>query len=191
MSKFIKIKNDTGSGEMVLRTRFILKVADREEGGANVVYGESVGESTLFKTASTAAEVLVAIEGKKEPCGIAFFSRAEYEQRYGAANGITVDWRQATPMGERIHPSAFSAAQDVSVAWHHIGERVKQESLSFNTKSTEELPDGAVVFQGLEHMIRTEPPAESQDCTCSSFAGENVDCPKHGAGTAWRDLHGA
>jgi hypothetical protein len=74
MSEFIKIKDDTGKFEMLLRVKLILRVYDREMGGSIVTYGENVGNNganyEVFRTASTAAEVLAAIKGAQTVTGV-------------------------------------------------------------------------------------------------------------------------
>lgn len=86
MKEFIKIKG-SGGGEMVIRAALVLRVYDRAEGGAVIEYGESLDRSganyEVFRTDSTAAEVLAAIEGAQGPT-LVVMSRQEYEQQYGA-----------------------------------------------------------------------------------------------------------
>lgn len=64
MPKYIKIKSATGKGEMVVKRSLIERVEDRDDGGATIHCSDCV-----YQTASTAAEVLEAMEGKQEVRG--------------------------------------------------------------------------------------------------------------------------
>jgi hypothetical protein len=107
MREFIKIKNDTGDGEMIIKAASILRVCDREEGGAVVEYGENFNSNgvnyEVFRTASTAAEVLAAIEGTQEPRpNLVFMSKEECEAKHGKAafELLRVGNTQAPPSDE-------------------------------------------------------------------------------------------
>lgn len=76
MREFVLVKNEDGSGELLLRVANIVSVEDFtgagdevRQGKAYVVYRDSndVGQRRHIRTASTAAEVLAAIEGAQEP----------------------------------------------------------------------------------------------------------------------------
>jgi hypothetical protein len=88
MSEFVLIKNADGDGHRMLRAASIIDVEDMEA-GAFVTYNRGDVISTL-KTASTAAEVLAAIEGTQQNNGAHW---------YHVAPGAS--------LGERIHPDAF------------------------------------------------------------------------------------
>jgi hypothetical protein len=69
VKEFVKIKG-AGGGEMILRVELVLRVYDRAEGGSIIEYGENFDNNgtgyKVFRTDSTAAEVLAAIEGAQE-----------------------------------------------------------------------------------------------------------------------------
>lgn len=103
MSEFIKIRNGTGKGDLVLRAKFVLKATDADDGTATITYGDNFPDAWQIKTASTAAEVLAAIEGAHQPSpNLVFMSKEEYEVKHGKAafELLRVGNTQAPPSDE-------------------------------------------------------------------------------------------
>jgi hypothetical protein len=86
MSEFIKIKNMRGTGDTLVKTSVIYVVYDKKEGGA-VIEADVAGQPMKINTASTAAEVLAAIEGAQEPFSLpeVGMTLAEYNELLRAA----------------------------------------------------------------------------------------------------------
>lgn len=91
MNEFIKIKNGTGKGDLVLRAKFVLKATDADDGTATITYGDNFPDAWQIKTTSTAAEVLAAIEGAQQSAPIVH--------------------RQGGPLAMWVHPPAGSLAE--------------------------------------------------------------------------------
>lgn len=193
MPKYIKVKNGTGEGELVLRTKHVLKIVDKDDGTADITFGESLAGAWVIKTASTAAEVLEAMEDKPSSCPTHFV----LHRREG---NTATSWHHAdlsTPLGERIHPDAFKET-NTPVAEPSRPTRCVTYS-TYSGGKVYELslgPDGATSgYKELEQETASEPPigaVKSPACTCEvrEFPFGSDDCPTHGIGTAWRDLHG-
>lgn len=186
--KYIKIKSATGKGEMVVKRSLIERVEDRDDGGATIHCSDCV-----CQTASTASEVLEAMEGKPSSCPTHFV----LHRREG---NTATSWHHAdlsTPLGERIHPDAFKET-NTPVAEPSRPTRCVTYS-TYSGGKVYELslgPDGATSgYKELEQETASEPPigaVKSPACTCEvrEFPFGSDDCPTHGIGTAWRDLHG-
>lgn len=138
MKEFIKIKNVDGSGEMLLRVALILSVMDGDidlagEAGTVVKYrDESDGSYWQYRTASTAAEVLGAIEGQGAPTGLVFKSctcagtlssdpdcvlhgrNGLFARGGGASVSYRIAETRASAHGEVVRPNAFKPCSCVA-----------------------------------------------------------------------------
>lgn len=219
MAKFIKVKNGTGEGDLVLRTKLVLKIIDVGEGRAKISYGDDLSDAWELQTASTAAEVLEAMEGKEQSCPV-HFTLQRRDGNIDANPTITVDWRHGIVEEENVlRPMLFDEYKKLWVAQHARDTFPGLDHLINNSAEIAEIdtpiveparpircttytggktyeisfgPDGiAAAHRGLEQDVNPEYPvgaAKPPICTCGSFAG-NADCPTHGIGTAWHDLH--
>jgi hypothetical protein len=174
MSKeFVLIKNEDGSGDVMLRAANIVSVEDypEEEGRKTIVTCRepAMGGVRHIRTTSTAAEVFAAVE-------VVMKSQSQF---FAGRLGVVSDTHFSP-----LRPGSLREwrGETGEVAVDRAAELGLDRAKEGNDKNTIFAWDGAGTgFPGY---------AVVEDCICTNFAGQHRKCPKHGEGTAWRDLHG-
>jgi hypothetical protein len=106
MSEFIKIKNMRGTGNTLVRVSVICAVYDKKEGGA-VIEADVAGQPMKINTASTAAEVLAAIEESEKPEPSEYRLSDGLRSFYNASSAQTIT---------KQYPAQFSVAGSMPMA---------------------------------------------------------------------------